>query len=82
MKNHELAGRGKEPKLSQVKEKVKPFEGNYTTVYGDLGQGQGGPTNANSRVCCTVTPQEKENMIVDSVNRIMQEPKMAKQIFS
>lgn len=82
MRRHEIAGRGKEPKLTQVKEKVKPFEGNYTTVYNDLGQITGGQNNSNQRVCCTVSPLEKEAMIFDSVQRILDDPKMARQVFN
>lgn len=82
MKNHQIAGRGKEPKLTQVKEKVKPFEGNYTSVYNDLGQFPIETANVNQRVCCRVTPQEKENMIVDSVQRILDDPKMSRQVFN
>lgn len=82
MKNHELAGRGKEPKLSQIKEKVKPFEGNYSSVYQDYGSEPRGDGKGNSRACCTVTPQEREAMVIDSVERIMQDPKLAKQVFN
>ena len=35
MQSHEFTGEGKEPKLSKVKESVKPFEGNYASVYQD-----------------------------------------------
>ncbi len=81
MRNHDLAGRGGEPKLKLIKERVKPFEGNYSSVYQDYGQG-GSPNNVNQRACCVVTTQERESMVLDSVQRIMQDPVMAKQVFN
>ena len=81
MKRHQTVGKGGDPKLSQVKERVKPFEGNYSSVYQDYGQ-TGGQENVNQRACCVVTPQEREAMVVDSVQRIMQDPKMARQVFN
>ena len=81
MKNHNVGGRGKEPKLSQIKERVKPFEGKYSSVYQDYGS-QTYIEDQHKRACCTVTPQEREDMVVDSVQRIMNDPKMAKQVFN
>lgn len=82
MRNHQLVGRGKEPKLSQIKERVKPFDGNYSTVYQDLGQTAGDSHQVKQRACCTVAPFEKDSMLVDSVQRILQDPKMARQVFN
>lgn len=81
MIRHNLEGRGQEPKLNQVKERVKPFEGNYQSVYQDYVEHKIGESLANTRECCTVTRPEKEEMIVISAKRILDEPEMAKQVF-
>lgn len=81
MKNHELAGRGKEPKLYQVKERVKPFEGNYNSVYSDYVEHRI-DAEGRKKVCCTVTPQQREEYVVDSVQRIMSDPEMASKVFN
>lgn len=81
MKNHELAGRGKEPKLSQVKERVKPFEGNYNTIYHDYVEHRI-DEQARKKPECTVTLQQREQFVKDSVERIMDNPDMARRVFN
>jgi hypothetical protein len=81
MKNHELASRGGEPKLTQIKEKVKPFEGNYNSVYQDYTEHKIDP-QSRKKGGCTVTLQQKEEYVMDSVQRIMENPEMARKVFS
>lgn len=82
MKNHELNGRGNEPKLTQVKEKVKPFEGNYASVYSDYVEHRITDNSPNFKGKCVVTPQQKDEFLSNSVQRIMNNPEMARQIFN
>ncbi len=83
MIRHANAGKTKEPKLQQVKERVPPFEGNYASVYQDYVDHKIGTTKPiNTRDCCIVTPQEKEEMVLMSAKRILEQPEMAKQVFN
>jgi len=82
MTSHDLHGKNKEPKLSLIKERVKPFEGNYSSVYQDyvphtIHKGE------KHREHCKVTEAEKADMIVSTAKRILDEdPSMARQVFN
>jgi hypothetical protein len=82
MKSHDLGDRGKEPKLTQVKERVKPFEGNYNSVYSDYVEHNLKDNSPNYKGKCTVSPQQKEDFLTNSIQRIMTNPEMARQIFN
>lgn len=80
MKKHELSGKGNEPKLNLSKEKVRPFDGNYQTIYQDyvehkLGDGE------QERNCCFVTRPEKEQMLLLSARNLLKEPEFAKKVY-
>ena len=82
MQPHDRSNQAKEPKLKLVKERVKPFEGNYTSVYQDYVEHKIGENLMNKKECCYVSPQEKEEMIMESAKRIMEDPIMSKQVFN
>lgn len=79
---HDLHGKNKEPKLTQIKERVKPFEGNYSSVYQDYVAHRLHPQEKN-REHCRVSQAEKEEMIVSTAKRILDEdPAMAREVFN
>lgn len=80
---HEVSKQGKEPKLKQTKERMKPFEGNYSSVQRDyVDHNIATQKGVNTRVCCHVKPQERENMVYLSAKRLLEDdPQLAKQVF-
>lgn len=82
MISHDLHARTKEPKLTTVKERVKPFEGNYSSVYQDYVPHRLAPQEKHHEHC-RVTEAEKADMIVSTAKRILDEdPAMARAVFN
>jgi hypothetical protein len=83
MTSHDLHGKNKEPKLSLIKEKVKPFEGNYSSVYQDFVPHSVRRAEKKHNEQCRVSEAEKADMIVSTAKRILDEdPAMARQVFN
>lgn len=81
MISHGTAGKQREPKLKLQKESVKPFHGNYDSVYQDyVDHKLGEKKQIESQLMRSTIPKEKEPLIVIASRRVLQDPVLGPQV--
>ena len=72
----------REPKLKPCNDKISAFEGNYQSIYQDYVPHEATEVQHRKRVCCKVSGGEKEDMLVRSTNRILENPQLSQEVFN